>query len=84
MNSTDMTIELPSWARIGLMVYVKDVNCIRGDNPNHWFRERIVAFGYDGVFHQAHNCPMYYSHFKDYGDKILLEDDYNKLKGGKR
>ena len=83
-DSTVMTIELPSWARIGLMVYVKDVNCIRGDNPTNWFKERIIAFGYDGVFHQAYDCPMYYSHFDDYGEKILSEDDYNKLKEGKR
>lgn len=80
----NMTIELPSWARIGQMVYVKDVNCIRGDNPNNWFKERIISFGYDGVFHQAAYCPVYYTHFKDYGKKILLEDDYNKLKKGRK
>lgn len=79
-----MIIEVPSWAGIGLMVYVKDVNCVRGDNPNNWFKERIISFGYDGVFTQAHNCPVYYTHFKDYGNKILSKDDYDKLKKGEK
>lgn len=53
-----MTIKLPSWARLGATIMVKDVDCIRGANPKHWYAEKIIAFGYDGVFHQAHNCPV--------------------------
>lgn len=68
-----ITIELPTWARIGATVLVKDYDCIRGDNPKHWYREKIIAFGYDGVFHQAHNCPMYYTEFSEYNKTIKLE-----------
>ena len=43
-----------------------------GLNPNEWYTERIVAFGYDGVFHQAHNCPMYFTKLNQYGKTIKL------------
>lgn len=70
-----ITIELPDWARIGVTVLVKDYDCIRGDNPEHWYREKIIAFGYDGVFHQAHNCPMYYTKFSEYNKTIKLKNN---------
>ena len=69
-----MTINLPDWARIGLTVLIKDEDCIRGDNPNDWYREEIIAFGYNGVFHQAHNCPIYFTEFSEYGKTIKLLD----------
>ena len=65
-----MKIEIPDWARIGLEVKVKDVDCIRGDKSNHWYTETIIAFGYNGVFHQAHNCHIYYTPFSEYGKTI--------------
>lgn len=76
-----MTIELPEWARIDSPVLVRDYNCRRGDDPNQWYKERIIAFGYDGVFHQAHNCPMYYTKFSEYGNTIISESE---VKDGKR
>lgn len=70
-----MTIELPDWARIGMTVLIKDINKIRGDNSNAWYTERIVAFGYNGVFHQAHNCPMYFTEFNQHGKTIKLKGE---------
>ena len=70
-----IVIELPDWARIGATVEVKDVRCDRGDEPNRWFREKIISFGYDGVFTQAHDCPVYYYKFDDWGKKIRYPKD---------
>jgi len=72
-----MAIELPNWARIGAEVLVKDIWMIRGDNPKEWYVEKIIAFGYDGVFHQAHNCPMYFTEFNQYGKTIKLKGENN-------
>ena len=69
-----MIIELPDWARIGVQVLVKDIHKIRGDNRNAWYTETIIGFGYDGVFHQAHNCPIYYTKFDEYGKIIKLKE----------
>lgn len=65
-----MTIEIPGWAKIGEYVLIKDTCCIRGDNPNDWYKEKILGYGYDGVFHKANNCPTYYSRFSEYGKTI--------------
>ena len=70
-----MIIELPRWARIGNTVLVKDVDMIRGDNPTHWYTEKIISFGYDGVFHQAPACPVYYTKFDEYGKTIKLKGE---------
>lgn len=72
-EKTMMTIEIPDWARIGKIIYVKDVKRDRGDDPNEWYKEYIIAYGYDGIFHQAHNCPLYYSKFSEYGKTIRKE-----------
>ena len=37
-----MTINLPDWARIGLTVLIKDKDCIKGDNPNNWYRKKLL------------------------------------------
>lgn len=65
-----MTIEVPKWAMIGKIIEVKDVDCIRGDNPHAWYKEKIIAYGLDGIFHQAFNCPVYYSRFSEYKKTI--------------
>ena len=70
-----MIIELPDWARIGAEVLVKDTKMTRGDRPNDWYIEKIIAFGYDGVFHQAKNCPMYFTEFNQYGKTIKLKGE---------
>ena len=75
LNEKTLTIVLPHWARIGVWVLIKDVQRIRGDDSNHWYTEKIVGFGYDGVFHQACNCPVYYTKFSEYGKTIKLKEN---------
>lgn len=65
-----MIIELPDWARIGETILVKDVRCDRGDNPNSWYEEEIVSFGYDGIFHQTEDSPEYFTKFSEWGKTI--------------
>ena len=62
-------IELPDWAIIGKVILVKDVHYIRGENQS-WYKEKIVAFGENGIFHQASNCPMYFTPFSEWGKTI--------------
>lgn len=64
-----MTIEIPDWCEIGTYI---SWNCpyITGQQ---WVREKIVAFGYDGFFHQAINCPMYFTSFSEFGKTVKLE-----------
>ena len=59
-------IEVPEWANIDDYILVKDVDCIRGEDPQKWYKEKILGYGYDGIFHQATNCPVYYSKFSEY------------------
>ena len=65
-----MTIEIPDWCRIGLYIQWHAPNL----TGMEWVRERIVAFGYDGFFHQEHNCPMYFTKFSEYGKTVKLEE----------
>ena len=64
-----ITIEIPNWCKIGKIIEWKDEKCV-ADNDPYWYKEKILSFGYDGFFHQAHNCPVYYSKFSDYGKTI--------------
>lgn len=63
-----MIIEVPDWCLIGKHIewqmYDPDYGDVR------WFKEKILTFGYDGFFHQAYNCPVYYSKFSEYGNTI--------------
>lgn len=70
-----LIIEVPDWAKIGNWVLVKDKWKIRGDDDNKWYPERILSYGYDGVFHQACCCPVYFTPFSEYGKTIKLKDD---------
>ena len=64
-----MVIEIPDWCRIGL--YIEwDAPHITG---KRWVREEIIAFGYDGFFHQSYNFPMYFTKFSEYGKTVRLE-----------
>jgi hypothetical protein len=65
-----MVIEIPDWCKIGTFIEW-DAPHITGYN---WVREKIVAFGYDGFFHQAQNCPMYFTKFAEYGKTVRLEE----------
>ena len=64
-----MVIEIPDWCKIGTFI---EWNAPRITGHN-WVREKIVAFGYDGFFHQAQNCPMYFTEFDEYGKTVRLE-----------
>lgn len=61
-----MTIEIPDWCIIGKIIEW-NTPAITG---NEWVKEKIISYGIDGFFHQAHNCPVYYSKFVEYGKKI--------------
>lgn len=65
-----MIITVPEWARIGIPIYVRDKNMVRGDDPDQWYREVIVGYGYDGIFHKANNSPVYYTKFSEYNINI--------------
>lgn len=64
------TIEIPNWCRIGMYIKWYAPNITGRD----WVREEIISYGYDGFFHQAHNCPVYYTKFSEYGKTVELED----------
>ena len=57
-----MIIKIPDWCVIGSFV--------EWNAPHYtgakWVKERIVAYGQDGFFHQAKNCPMYYTKFDEF------------------
>lgn len=63
-----MIIEIPDWCKIGTYIEWSEPLITGFD----WVKEKIVAFGYDGFFHQANNCPMYFSKFSDYGETVRL------------
>ena len=64
-----MILEIPDWCKIGLY--------IEWDAPNVtgycWVREKIIAYGYNGFFHQSHNCPLYFTEFSEFGKTVRLE-----------
>ena len=73
MNNTDtFTIEIPSWCKIGTRIkwYNPDIT------GHDWVFERIISYGYDGFFHQAHNCPVYFTKFTEYGKTVELAEEY--------
>ena len=65
-------IEVPEWAYIGNTVLIRDDECVRGLDPKQYYRETVVGYGYSGIFTQAHNCPVYFTPFSCFGDKIKL------------
>ena len=73
-----MIITVPDWAMIGSYIFVKDIDLVRGDDPEHLYEEKIVSYGYDGFFHKAPNCPTYYSKFSDLGKTIFLAKSWEK------
>ncbi len=68
-------IMIPDWAHIGRTVVVKDTHKYRGDDRNELWGERVIAYGNDGVFHQEHDCPVYYTEFSKYGKTIFSPED---------
>lgn len=65
-----MTIEIPDWCRIGAYIEWHAPKKTGMD----WVTERIIAFGYDGFFHQDWDCPMYFTKFSEYGKTVRLKD----------
>ena len=61
-----MIIEVPDWCVIGKFI---EWNCPYRTGYE-WVKEEIISYGTDGFYHQAHNCPVYYSKFSDYGHTI--------------
>ena len=61
-----MIIEVPDWCVIG--------KAIQWNAPSitgyEWVVERIVAYDVDGFYHQAYECPMYFTKFSEYGKTI--------------
>ena len=65
-RNDDMIIEVPDWCVTG--------KTIEWHAPHStgklWVRDKIISFGYDGFFHQGHNCPVYYTKFSEYGKTV--------------
>lgn len=65
-----MLIEIPDWCKIGAYVQWKAPHLTGVD----WVREKIIAYGYNGFYHQAHDCPLYFTKFSELGKTIMLEE----------
>ena len=61
-----MTIEIPDWCLIGKTIQWS----ARHYTGRDWVEEKIIAFGYSGFFHQAKNCPIYFTEFSEYGKTV--------------
>lgn len=61
-----MIINVPDWCLIGKYIEWSDP-VVTG---YEWVREKIISYGVDGFFHQAYNCPVYYSKFDEYGKTV--------------
>ena len=61
-----MIIKIPDWCYIGKTIEWS----ARHITGNDWVEETIIAYGTDGFFHQAKNCPMYYTKFSEYGKTV--------------
>ena len=73
-----LTINIPEWCVIGSIIEWSEPE-ITGFN---WVKETIHSYGVDGFFHSAHNCPMYYTKFEEFGKTVRLPDCENKKGGG--
>lgn len=71
-NKDTFTIEIPSWCKIGTRIKWYKPDTTGCD----WVYERIIGYGYDGFFHQAHNCPVYFTKFTEYGKTVELAEEY--------
>lgn len=69
-------IEVPDWCEIGTYIewYAPVITGFE------WTRERILSYGYDGFFHQSHNCPVYYTKFSEFGRTVRLPEKKNENK----
>lgn len=74
-----MILEIPDWCKIDQYISWNAPH-ITGQT---WVRERIIGYGYNGFFHQATNCPLYFTEFEEYGKTVKLEklDELRKKYG---
>lgn len=66
VRGMSMIIEVPDWCVLGKTIewHAPEIT------GNEWVRDKIIAFGYDGFFHQEYNCPIYFTRFDEYGKTI--------------
>lgn len=64
----EFAIKVPEWCAIGAMVEWSAPH-ITGEE---WVIETIHSYGTDGFFHKAHNCPLYYTKFQEFGKSVRL------------
>jgi hypothetical protein len=54
-------LQVPAWCHIG--------EWIEWHNPKitgmQWAKERIIGYGDGGFYHQAHNCPVYFTKWSE-------------------
>ena len=67
-----MVIVVPDWALIGNVILVKDTERKRGSNPDQWYKEKIIAYGNNGIFHQSiyGDSTICYREFTEYNVTI--------------
>ena len=73
IHENTFAITVPNWCRIGFYIRWYNPDCT---GVNDWVREKIIGYGYNGFFHQASNCPLYFTEFSEYGKTVILEDEY--------
>lgn len=64
-------IKIPIWCEIGKTVLWNAPSITDQD----WAKEKIISYGHDGFFHQAHNCPVYFTKFSEFGITVKLGEE---------
>lgn len=72
ITENTFTIEVPNWCKIGS--YIEWYNPI-STGLTSWVTEIIIGYGYDGFYHQASNCPLYFTKFSEYGKTVRLKEE---------
>lgn len=61
-------LNIPDWCAIGTE--------IEWNAPEitgmEWVKEIVHSYDMQGFFHGAHDCPMYYTKFEEYGKTVRL------------
>ena len=70
------TITIPDWCVIGNVIEWSEPEITGMD----WVKETIHSYGMDGFFHSAHNCPMYYTKFAEFGKTVRFPKDKKRAK----
>lgn len=73
-----MLMEIPDWSIIGKTIEWYNPHLVVFANDDPWFKEKNIAFGIDGFFHQWEDYPIYFSKYAEYGKTIrepILNND---------